>query len=107
MQITLSNGNETKTPKVGFSWTVLLFGFFVPLLRKDFKWAIIIFLSQFILGGGPILLGDSDRSFIALVANLVFSFIYNKLYIKELIKNGYKPSNEASKKVLDDKSINY
>lgn len=28
-----------KQVKVGYSWTVLFFGFFVPLIRGDWKWS--------------------------------------------------------------------
>lgn len=68
----------TEKPKeapVGFSWTTLFFGFFVPLLRKDLKWFAIMLIAQiFTLG----------------ISVLVFPFIYNKLYIKSLISEGYQ-----------------
>jgi hypothetical protein len=36
---------QTKIVKeavVGFSWTVFFFGFFVPLIRGDWKWCLIM-----------------------------------------------------------------
>ena len=66
---------EIKEAPVGFSWTVLFFGFFPPLLRGDWKWAIIILLLAFVTMS---------------LSGFVFMFIYNKLYIKELIAAGFK-----------------
>ena len=68
------NGHIRIAP-IGFSWTVLFFGFLPPLFRSDWKWGIIIFLFAF---------------FTWEISNIIFSFIYNKLYVKDLIGNGYK-----------------
>lgn len=66
---------KPKEAPVGFSWTTLFFGFFVPLLRKDLKWFAIMLIAQiFTLG----------------ISVLVFPFIYNKIYIKSLISEGYQ-----------------
>ena len=50
--------NQLKLAPVGYSWTNLIFGFFVPLFRGDWKWAIIflivgmfIFILYFGIGG--------------------------------------------------------
>lgn len=64
-----------KEAPVGFSWTVLLFNFFPPLFRGDWKWAVILFLCAIFTWG---------------LNALVFMFIYNKLYIKDLISAGFK-----------------
>ena len=66
---------EIRQAPVGFSWTMLFFGFFPPLFRGDWKWAIITLLIGFISCG---------------LSFLVFIFIYNKLYIKDLINKGFK-----------------
>jgi len=75
--ITLENPHTgaIKEAPVGFSWTVGFFNFFPPLFRGDFKWAAIFFLLAIITMG---------------LSGLVFMFIYNKLYIKDLIGAGYK-----------------
>ena len=66
---------KIKEAPVGFSWTVLFFNFFPPLLRGDLKWGIILLILAVFTGG---------------LSGLVFMFIYNKLYIKGLIEAGYK-----------------
>ena len=65
----------TREAPVGFSWTVLLFGPFPALFRSDWKWFLIISLI------GSLTLG---------ISNIVFCFIYNKFYIRDLIADGYK-----------------
>jgi len=69
-----------KQAPVGFSWTTLFFGFFPPLFRGDWKWAIIMLILAIITVG---------------FSGLVFMFIYNKLYIKDLIGSGYKVKSVA------------
>ena len=64
----------TKQVPVGFSWTILFFGCFPPIFRGDWKWGLIIFLLAVVSFG---------------LANLVFMFIYNKLYIQSLLDQGY------------------
>ncbi|MBF0342234.1 MAG: hypothetical protein HQL95_14910 [Magnetococcales bacterium] len=78
-----------KEAPVGFSWTVFFFGFFVPILRGDWKWTIIMLLLLLITLG---------------LSGLVFMFIYNKLYIKELIGNGFK-AKSATVGTLDQISL--
>lgn len=65
---------QYKEATVGFSWTVFFFGFFVPLIRGDMKNAmILLFLGLFTLGG----------------INIIYAFIYNKIYMQDLISQGY------------------
>jgi len=64
-----------KEAPVGFSWTVFFFSFFPALFRSDWKWAVIMFALAMITFN---------------LSGLVFMFIYNKLYIKDLIGAGFK-----------------
>lgn len=65
----------TKEVKEGFSWSVLFFGIFVPLIRGDWLWFLIMLVAAFVTSG---------------FAWLVFPFIYNKIYINNLMEKGYR-----------------
>ena len=82
--ITLKNdAGITKTVKVGFSWTVFFFGFFVPLFRGDWKWAGIMAISSIVVAMVTYGLG-------AWVLLLIFAVKYNEWYINDLKEKGYK-----------------
>ena len=70
-----SKAGIVKDAPVGFSWTTLFFGFFPALIRGDWKWALIMFIVGFITFG---------------LAYIIFAFIYNRLYLQDLLKNGFK-----------------
>lgn len=74
-----------KTGIVGFSWTTLFFGLFVPLLRGDMKWFFIMLIF------GILTLG---------LVQIIFCFIYNKKYTEALIDKGFYPVDESSKITL-------
>lgn len=80
------NTGYIKHAPVGFSWTVLFFGFFPPLFRNDWKWAIIMLLCAMITMG---------------LSGLVFMFVYNKLYIKDLIGSGFKVKSVSGLENVD------
>ena len=64
----------TKEAPVGFSWTILFFGFFPPFFRGDFKWGLIMLFAALLT---------------SFISSLVFMFIYNKIYLKSLLEMGY------------------
>jgi len=74
--------NEIRVAPVGFSWTVMLFGCLPAVFRSNWKWAGIMFFALVVSLG---------------FAGLVFMFIYNKLYITDLIGKGFK-----AKSILDN-----
>ena len=76
MKRTMKNEiGQVKIVKEGFSWTMLFFGIFVPLYRGDWKWFLIILVANLFTYG---------------LASVVFAFIYNKIYINDLLEKGYK-----------------
>lgn len=79
----------TKNCVTGFSWTTFFFGVFVPLVRGDLKWAMILLLlcalvGIFTFGIGAVLVGP------------IFAGFYNKIYIRHLMSNGFIPADDAS-----------
>lgn len=93
--INRSNG-AIKEIKVGFSWTTFFFGFFVPLFRGDIKWALIMLAVSLIIG-------IPTMGFGASVAGIIFSFLYNKFYTKDLFAKGYEPASETDTDVFNSK----
>lgn len=79
-----------KEVKVGFSWTMLFFGFFVPLLRGDWKWAVFSLCLSLITCG---------------VCWFVLPFFYNKIYIKGLIEKGWVPADKTALDAIRSKKI--
>ena len=75
------NTGAMKEAPVGFSWTTFFFGCFPALLRGDVKYGVIQFVIAMVTMG---------------LSNIVFAFIYNKLYIKDLIGQGFKAQSIAS-----------
>jgi len=95
MKINLQNENtmKTKQAKLGYSWTFFFFGWITPLLRGDWKWFLITFIVTLILA-------YTTTGFGAGIAQIVFAEIYNKLYVKDLLENGYTPADEFTAKAL-------
>ena len=83
-------GGVVKEVKAGFSWTTLFFNFWVPVFRSDWKWAIIIFFACFFTFG---------------IAWFVWPFVYNKIYIKGLLEQGYTPEGDSFANYLRTKGI--
>ena len=96
--VVLEKKGLRKEVKVGFSWTVFFFGFFVPLFRGDLKWAAIMFFGTILLGFATLGIGGG-------VLGIVMSFVYNKIYIKDLIEKGWKPVGEENRLLLEEKNI--
>lgn len=79
----------TRECPTGFSWTVFFFGLFVPLIRGDLKWSAIFFALTLLVGLPTLGLG-------APIVGIVFSFFYNKVYIRELMSKGFIPADDHS-----------
>jgi|TARA_B110000196_G_C21034869_1_gene609460 hypothetical protein len=84
--ITFKSKNQVvKNAPVGFSWTTLFFGFFPALIRGDWLWAIIMLVASVFTFG---------------FAGIIFAFIYNRLYIQNLLKQGFEVQNYSGDKTL-------
>lgn len=88
-RLLLNNDIEIRKAPIGFSWTMFCFGFFVPLLRRDWWVAFWLFLVTFYFGIGWII-------------SLVLAFFYNDWFAKRLILNGYRVVDFGS---LDEETI--
>lgn len=71
---------QIREAPIGFSWTTLFFGPFPAIFRSDWPSAAIILLISIFTGG---------------LSNLVFCFIYNKMYAKRLLQDGFEVSGST------------
>lgn len=92
IKINLEKNGILKEAPVGFSWTTFFFGFLPALIRGDIKWGVVMLAGSVFTSG---------------ISSLVFPFIYNKLYIKSLIENGYIPKTEEDIDLLNQMDIRY
>jgi hypothetical protein len=83
--------SENRQTPLGFSWTVLIFGFIPPIFRGDWKWAGLILLIAVILQLLLFLFLPIPGMIMAFVY-LFFAFTYNKLHIKDLVNKGFHVS---------------
>ncbi|WQY04504.1 HrgC protein [Helicobacter pylori] len=88
--ISLKKDNLIKKGLVGFSWTTLFFGFFVPIIRGDARWAIVMVVVTLFTFG---------------LSNIIFAFIYNKQYTTRLLESGYEPADEYSRGILRSRGM--
>ncbi len=123
--INLKKDNLIKKGFVGFSWTTLFFGFLVPIIRGDVRWAIVMFISlccYYFLVGAIIdgmfpdidKIPDDDLIVIFLVVflgniinivNIIIAFVYNKHYTVKLLEDGYEPADEYSRGILRSRDM--
>jgi len=89
-QINLLRGSIIRKCFIGFSWTVLFFGFFVPLFRGDWAWSLVMLLVGILTGG---------------IANIIFAFTYNKNYTRKLLERGFLPVERQSRNLLITEGI--
>ena len=80
--------NEIRKSATGFSWTMLLWGFFPPLFRSDWKWAAIVLgvnlVSNVFIPGAVFLTG------------IIFGATYNKTHLNDLLNSGFVPQGDKA-----------
>ena len=93
----LENGVLRKEVKFGFSMAAFLLGFRYPLIKGDYITA----------GSAFVVIGTAGMMFFPLVfvLSMVFGFIYNKMYVRRLIKQGWHPFTEEDAQVLKKNGI--
>ena len=90
MKLILEHPNTglIKKAPVGINWSMILFGPFPVLFRGDIKGFIIQAILDSFLG----------------IPILIFPFIYNKSYIKNLLMQGYKVKDVEGGTIEDAKA---
>ena len=93
----LENGVLRKEVKFGFSMAAFLLGFIYPLIKGDYITAGIAF----------VIIGTTGVIYFPLIfiLSMVFGFIYNKMYVRRLIKQGWHPFTEEDAQVLKKNGI--
>ncbi|SFB84072.1 hypothetical protein SAMN02745150_01025 [Brevinema andersonii] len=127
MAITLilknKRNNEIKIGILGFSWTTLFFGGFVPLIRGDLKMFLILLILYITINyNTPLIFQNSHLINFQMLSviwtsnnswNLLYGFVvhvlgaffYNKIYTQHLVNRGYVPMNEEGITLLKIKGI--
>lgn len=102
MKVELKNRNtgEIKQVKVGYSWTVLIWGCIPSVFRQDWIGALVIFVLN-------LFVSYLAGTYGLLVADAIIGALYNKNYISRLLKDGYAPNSDQDKSLLDQNNINY
>jgi hypothetical protein len=75
----------TRTGYVGFSWTYLFFGWFVPLFRGELMIAALHLLFTVVTGG---------------LWQLVFCFLYNRQYMTRMLTSGWALADSPGRNAL-------
>ena len=80
-----------KSGYVGFSWTYLLFGWFVPVIRGELGVGVLHLVITFVSFG---------------LSQLIFPFLYNRQYMNRMLTSGWAldtndPNVDVAKEKLD------
>ena len=80
-----------KSGYVGFSWTYLLFGWFVPVIRGELGVGVLHLVITFVSFG---------------LSQLIFPFLYNRQYMNRMLTVGWAldtndPNYDIAKEKLD------
>jgi hypothetical protein len=99
-EVVLKNefGDEKKL-NIGYSWSMLVFGAFVPLLRKD--WTVGIVLLPFTIIH---FFTNSILGMVCSIIIIVYAFLYNKQYFHRMKHQGFSNFDENLKQKLQDKN---
>ncbi len=73
----------SKTAFVGFSWTSFFFNGIPAMTRGDVGIGLGVIV-------GTIFLGALSFGLLVIVINLIWAFVYNKMYTTKLLEKGYQ-----------------
>ena len=100
----VTNGENTKVNKVGFSYTSLFFGVLPAILRSDWynlacMIGIQLFFSMLVTFVTGIGLDQASES-LSFLFQVIWGFIYNLMYFRHLQNIGYNAGTPESLKLL-------
>lgn len=75
VRIVHADSGLVKTGYIGYSWTYLLFGWFVPLVRGELGVAVLHLAITIVSAG---------------LSHLIFAFIYNRQYMNRMLTSGWR-----------------
>ena len=75
VRIVHADSGLVKTGYIGYSWTYLLFGWFVPLVRGELGVAVLHLVITIVSAG---------------LSQLIFAFIYNRQYMNRMLTSGWR-----------------
>jgi hypothetical protein len=75
------NSGLAKNGYVGYSWTYLVFGWFVPMFRGELGIGVLHFAFTLISAG---------------LSQLIFPFIYNRQYMTRMLTSGWQLDSSDS-----------
>lgn len=95
--------NQIKEINIGFNVWLFLFGIFYLLVKKEWKSSGIMLLIAVVISvilnvAGPL---AALQSVVGIVLGLVYGFGYGKYHAKDLLKQGYEPIDEESKRLVN------
>ncbi|WP_369404106.1 hypothetical protein [Secundilactobacillus oryzae] len=95
---------DMRIAKVGFSYTALIFGWWVPVFRSDwYNLLCMLGLSVGIsMGIASFYHIDIAQTFefTNTIMCVVWGFLYNLMYFRHLANRGFKPADAHSKDIL-------
>lgn len=79
------NTNEIKKLNLSFAWPAIIFNIFYLLFKRDWKWAGIFLVLDFLAAQLP----ESYVGFAVFLVDLLIFLFYNKIKFKELTAKGW------------------
>ena len=79
------NTNEIKKLNLSFAWPAIIFNIFYLLFKRDWKWAGIFLVLDFLAAQLP----ESYAGFAVFLVDLLIFLFYNKIKFKELTAKGW------------------
>ena len=97
VQLKHAQSGVVKYGYYGFSWTTFFWGGLPTLLRGDVAYGLGVLVAGVLLGG-------FSFGLLGIAVNLIWAFVYNKIYTHRLLQAGYE-FNDAPECVAEAKRM--